>query len=140
MSDVPSPRERFDVRKKAYNPEPFITRIQELLDEHNESWREAALKSGLDHHSVYRYMKGMVRPSMTGCILLADHFEINPNELLQLADWPPLKVFDIRTASAENLPTEAVDVALAIAKIPNPGERKAVAQAIMTLLEKYFQE
>ena len=139
MSESPA-RSRYNVKNKPFDPQPFINRVQELLDEHNESWREAALKAGLDHYSVYRYMKGKVRPSMTGCILLADHFEINPNELLQLADWPPLKVFDIRTASAENLPPEAVEVALAIAKISNPGERKAVAQAIMTLLEKYFRE
>ncbi len=136
----PAPKKRNKVKHQPFNPQPFIERVQALLDERNESWREAALRSGLDHYSVQRYMKGLVRPSMTGCILLADHLEVNPNELLQLADWPPLKVFDIRTASAENLPTEAVDVALAIAKIPNPGERKAVSQAIMTLLDKYFQE
>jgi transcriptional regulator with XRE-family HTH domain len=139
MSD-PSSRSRYNVRNRPFDPQPFIHRLQELLDKHNETFREAAIKAGMDTESVRRYIRGLVRPSMTGCILLADHFEINPNELLQLADWPPLKVFDIKTASAENLPTEAVDVALAIAKIPNPGERKAVAQAVMTLLEKYFED
>jgi len=42
----------------------------------------------------------------------ADHFDIDPNELLQLAGWPTLKVFDINRARIDNLPTEAVNVAL----------------------------
>ena len=78
------------------------------------------------------------RPAFHICILLADHFGINPNELLELANWPRLKTFDVRTASAESLPIEAVDVAFDIAKIPDPGTRKEVAEAIRTLLKKYF--
>ena len=42
----------------------------------------------------------------------ADYFDINPNELLQLAGWPTRKVFDINRACIDNLPTEAVNVAL----------------------------
>ena len=73
------------------------------------------------------------------CILLADHFGINPNEMLQLAGWPTMKAFDIHTESAENLPPEAVDMAKEIAGIPNPGTRKTVAEAILTLVRKYFE-
>jgi hypothetical protein len=76
---------------------------------------------------------------MQVCILLADHFGINPNEILQLAGWPSLRAFDIHMESAENLPSEAVDVAKEIARIPNPGTRKEVAQAILILVRKYFE-
>ena len=76
---------------------------------------------------------------MHACILLADHFGVNPNEFLQLAGYPPLKVFDIETKSAERLPPEAVDVALDLARIPDPGVRKAVAEAMRTLLKQYFK-
>ncbi len=55
----------------------------------------------------------------------------NPNELLMLAGWPTLKAFDIHTESAEHLPPEAVQVAKEIARIPNPGTRKTVAEAIL---------
>ena len=72
------------------------------------------------------------------CILLANHWKVNPNELLTLAGWPELEVFKIETKSAENLPPEAVDVALDLAKIPEPGTRKKVAEAIRTLLAQYF--
>jgi len=59
--------------------------------------------------------------------------------VLELAGWPPLKVFEIHTESAEALSPEAVDVARDIARISNPALRKQVAEAIRTLLKKYFE-
>lgn len=123
-----------------YDPKPFNTRLIELLKQHNESYRQASLRSGLDHQAVRRYVVDLRRPDRQSCLALADHFGVNPNELLELAGYKPLKFFQVQTASAEALPTEAVDVALAIARIPDPGTRKTVAQAIMTLLKKYFEE
>ena len=125
-------------RRGAYDPEPLRERVKELLTQRKESMRGAALASGLDHGYLQRIINLKQRPKIEALILLADHFEINPNELLTLAGYPALKVFDIRTESAENLPPEAVEVALALARIPNPGERKQVAEAVMTLLQKYF--
>ena len=102
------------------------------------SLRQAGMQAGLDHQA-FRRLKSGVRPEMMYCILLADFFEINPNELLVLAGWPALKVFDIATVSEEHLPPEAVDVALALAKISDAGTRRQVADAVMTLLKKYFE-
>ena len=113
--------------------------MDELLKQHKESFREAALSSGLDHQAIRRIRAGY-RPNMPVCILLADHWGINPNELLMLAGWPTLKAFDIHTESAEHLPPEAVQVAKEIARIPNPGTRKTVAEAILVLVRKYFEE
>jgi hypothetical protein len=124
-------------RNKKYDPKPFIARIDQLSEEKNFSMRYVGIESGLDHQAIRRLKAGN-RPDMMYCILLADFFDINPNELLQLARWPTLKAFDIQRASAENLPPEAVDVALDIAKIPDPGTRKQVAEAVRVLLKKYF--
>ena len=77
--------------------------------------------------------------SVTTCVYLANHFEVNPNEFLELALWPRLHVFDISNTVPDQLPTEAVEVAVQLSKIENPGTRKKVAEAIMTLLEKYFE-
>ena len=71
-------------------------------------------------------------------ILLTDHWGINPNELLMLADWSVLKAFDIHTESAEHLTPEAVQVAKEIARIPNPEMRKTVAEAISALVRQVF--
>jgi hypothetical protein len=81
-----------------------------------------------------------MRPNRETLIALADHFGIDPNELLELGHYKPLGFFQVETASAEALPTEAADVALDIAKISDPGTRKAVAKAVRTLLKKYFEE
>ncbi len=122
-----------------YDPEPLISRIKDLLQKHNEIYREASLRAGLDHQAIRRIFAGQ-KPQMHICILLADHFGVNPNEFLQLAGWPILKAFDVQSVDSEKLPPEVVEVALALAKIENPGTRKEVAQAILTLVKKYFEE
>jgi hypothetical protein len=66
-------------------------------------------------------------------------YGVNPNELLTLAGWPALRVFEIHTESAEALPPEAVDLARDITRISSPALRKQVAEAIRTLLIKYFE-
>ncbi len=139
MQDIPITESRRRARHKTYDPEPLKDRLTELLEQNKESYREAALKSGLDHQAVRRILAGN-RPQMHVCVLLADHFGRNPNELLELAGWPRLNVFEIQTASAENLPPEAVDVAKEIARIPDHSTRKTVADAILTLVRKHFED
>ena len=130
---------RRKAKEKNFNPKPFAARLDQLMGERNISMRQTGLESGLDHESIRRIRAGD-RPDMTYYILLADYFYVNPNEFLQMADWPTLKAFDIKRASVENLPIEAVDVALDIAKIPDSGTRKEVAKAVRVLLKKYFSK
>ena len=136
--DQPIAKSRRETINKPYDAEQIIKRLRELLEKHNESYREASLRAGLDHQGVRRVLEGQ-RPSMHICILLADHFGINPNEFLTMAGWPALKVFDIRSVDSENLPPEVVSVALTLAKISNPGTRKEVTKAILTLVTRYIE-
>lgn len=139
MKDKPLSKQKKDTKKKRFDPKPLITRLEQLMGEKNLSMRQVGIESGLDHQVIRRLKEVQAkRPNMTYCILLADYFEVNPNEFLQLAGWPQLKVFDIRHASVDNLPPEAVDVALDIAKIPNSRTRKQVAEAVRVLLKEYF--
>lgn len=139
MKEKPLSKQKKDSKKKNFDPQPLISRIEELMSEKNLSMRQVGIESGLDHQVIRRLKEVHAkRPNMTYCILLADYFGINPNEFLQLAGWPPLKVFDIQSASIENMPTEAVDVAMDIAKIPDSRTRKQVADAVRVLLKKYF--
>ena len=141
MADrTPPPTARRRALKKRYNPEPLRTRVEQLLVEHNESYREAALRAGLDHQAVRRILSVGQRPAVQTCILLADHFDLNPNEFLELAGHPILKVFEVKAANAERLPREAIDVALALARLSNPSTRKAVSAAILALLQQFFEE
>lgn len=136
--DQPIAKSRRETINKPYDAEQIIKRLRELLEKHNESYREASLRAGLDHQGVRRVLEGQ-RPSMHICILLADHFGVNPNEFLTMAGWPALKVFDIRSVDSENLPPEVVNVALALAMISDPGLRKEVTQAILTLVTRYLE-
>ncbi len=129
----PISQARRRTRDSGYDPHPFITRLNELLKKQKESYREAALASGLDHQAVRRILAGQ-QPSMTNCILLADHFGVNPNEFLALAGWPLLRAFDIQAVDNEKLPPEAVEVALSLARISNPGTRKKITSAILMLV------
>ncbi len=133
----PIAKVRRRLKKDPYDPAPFVERIEELRTKRNLSLRQAGMQAGLDHQA-FRRMKAGARPDMVYCILLADFFEVNPNELLLLAGWPRLKIFDVASVSEENLPPEAVDVALTLSKISDPGTRKQVTEAIMVLLKKYF--
>ncbi|MBC8333373.1 MAG: helix-turn-helix transcriptional regulator [Anaerolineae bacterium] len=139
MNSDSTVEKRQKARQENYDTQPLIDRILELCEQRNESYREASLASNLDHQAINR-IRGGQRPLIQNCIQLADHFEINPNELLILAKWPPLKAFDIHAESVENLPPEAVEVAKDIARIANPGMRREVARAIQTLLSKYLDE
>jgi hypothetical protein len=131
--NVPIAKSRRETRDLPYQPDAIIQRLRELLRKYNESYREASLRAGLDHQAIRRILDGQ-RPNMTACILLGNHFGVNPNEFLQLAGWPALELFDIRTVNSENLPVEAVEVALALAKISDPGARKKKAEAVLTLI------
>lgn len=137
--EEPIAKARREAIHATFDPEPLITRIKELLKKHNESYREASLRSGLDHQAIRRILSGQ-KPQMHVCILLADHFGVNPNEMLHLAGWPTLKAFDVSVVDAVNLPPEATEVALAVAKISEPGVRREVTDAILILMKKYFTE
>ena len=133
------PTQRRLARTKTYDGGQLARRLQQLLQSKNESYREAALRAGLDHQALGRILREKMRPMVQTCILLADHFEINPNELLELAGHPRLKIFDIQMVSADKLPVEAVAVAKDIARITNANTRLTVSEAIRTLLKKYFE-
>jgi len=124
-------------KKNVYISDSFVNCIKELLKEKKLTYREAALDAGLDHQGIRRILAGQ-QPSLANCILLANYFGVNPNEFLHLAGWPTLKVFEVEIVKGEHLPQEAVDVALALAKLPNSTARKQIATAIMGLIAAYF--
>lgn len=124
--------------KDSFHQEAFVARLRALLKEFNESYRQASLRSELDEQALRRILTGQ-RPNITSCVLLAQHFKVDPNEFLTLAGYPALDIFKVKTVSAENLPPEAVEVALEIARIEDAGLRRQVADAVKFLLVKHFE-
>jgi transcriptional regulator with XRE-family HTH domain len=132
------PAARRRALKQHYDSKPLQARLQQLLKAHNESYREAALRSSLDHQALGRVLRVGMRPAIQTCILLADHFDINPNELITLAGHAPLKMFEVKAIKGQPLPPEVAELALKIASIQGAATRKAVVQAASLLLAKYF--
>jgi len=74
-----------------YDLEPLVRLLEHLRAERNESYREASLNAGLDLEAVRRYCVQRQRPQMQALIVLADHFGVNPNDLLEVAGYRPLE-------------------------------------------------
>jgi hypothetical protein len=116
---------------------PLHLRLEELL-ERNHS--KPPCKTGymhLKHRTVIRYINQQHNPDILICIMLADHFGVNPNELLRLAGYATFRVFDAFTESAEasSLPPEALQVAMDLAKIKDTDKREKVTAAIHAILQ-----
>ena len=126
-----------NARKGAIDLTPLSYRIRELLELRNESLRAAGLKAGLDHQFVRRIVNGE-RPNMIACIMLADYFGINPNELLQLAQWPTLKIFNIAYSNShKKISPESVDLALDLSEIESADSRRNLVGAFRTIVNEF---
>lgn len=52
--EEPIAKRRRTAKDKGYSPEPFIARLQVLMDEHNLSMRFVGMQAGLDHQAIRR--------------------------------------------------------------------------------------
>lgn len=125
--------------RKNYDPRPLIALLKRLLKEHNETPREASLASGLDHGAVGRFLRGEGRPHRDACIVLAEHFGANPNELLMAAGYAPMPLFDLSLADVNEFPPEVKAVALTLNQIRDSDLRSVICKSIQTLVSTLLQ-
>ena len=102
---------------------------------HNESFREASLAAGLDHGAMLRYVKHHTRPTRESCIALADHFGVNPNEILTRAGYDPLHFFDRSLVDPAELAPEVAELALYLNRLSPLARRREVCQAVRALVD-----
>lgn len=119
---------------KEYDREAFAEYLERLRQERNESYREASLRAGLDHGSLARYIKKHQRPTRESCIALADHFGVNPNELLTRAGYEPMHFFDRSLVDPAAYPPEVEEVASYLARMKPASRRREVCRAVRELL------
>jgi len=119
---------------KEYDRKAFAEYLERLRQERNESYREASLRAGLDHGSLARYIKEHQRPTRESCIALADHFGVNPNELLTRAGYEPLHFFDRSLVDPEAYPPEVEEVASYLVRLKPASRRREVCRAVRELL------
>ena len=118
-------------RHPAYDAKRFAAYLQSLLAEHNESYREASLRSGLDHGTMARHLNGRSRPGRDICLVLADHFGVHPNEVLAAAGYPPLQMLN---RFLDPLTDDVKPIVEELSAIRDERVRREVSQSVQTLL------
>lgn len=118
-----------------YDRSSLAEYLDGLRQDHNESFREAALRSGLDHGALLRYVKKHQRPTRESCIAMADHFGINPNEILTRAGYDPLHFFDRSLVDPQALAPEVEEIAIYLNRLSPLARRREVCQAVRALVD-----
>jgi len=125
---------------RGYDPTRLVAVLKGLLTEQNESYREASLRAGLDHGAVRRYVRDERRPSRGALLALADHFEMNPNDLLALADYQPMKIFERDSVNLAGLTPDVRQLAEDLERIGDPVLRRRLTEALRLLIAGYLEE
>ncbi len=120
---------------KEYDRVAFADYLRGLLEKHNQSMREASIKSGMTHGSMRRFIAEQDRPTRESCILIADHFGLNPNEVLTRAGYDPMHLFDQSLIDPDALPIEVAVLARHLSQIRPISRRRQLCQAIRDLLD-----
>jgi transcriptional regulator with XRE-family HTH domain len=121
-----------------YDPTRLALVLDELRQGRNESYRETSLNAGLDHGTLRRYVCDGRRPQRQALIALADHFGVNPNELLPLAGYPPMKLFERVAVDPDSLPSDIGGLVEDLQCIPDRAQRRKLVEAVRVLLAGYL--
>ena len=120
---------------KAYDRAAFSDFLRGLLEENNLSMREASIKSGMTHGSMSRFITKHDRPTRESCIIIADYFGKNPNEVLPLAGYDPMHLFDQSLIHPDALPIEVAVLARYLSQVQPIARRRKLCQTIQGLLD-----
>lgn len=123
--------------KTKHSPTPFQKLLQRLIEESGESYRHASQASGLHHTSVSRYLSGTT-PSRDACIALADHFGVNPNEMLEAAGYAPLHFFEKEEIDLSKVSPETRLIFEKLERM-DPHLREELLKVITVMLDGYLQ-
>jgi len=120
------------VTMKEYDPKPLAEMLKRLLQERGESYRGASMRAGLDYGALFRFVEQGRRPSKDSLITLAEYFKVNPNDLLQLAGYPRIRLFDDVEGHIPPELTGIVQRVLAVEDIPR---RARLIRALEEMLD-----
>ncbi len=123
---------------ETYDPAPLVALLERLRAERNESYREASLNAGLDVETMRRYCVRRQRPQMQALILLADHYGVNPNELLQAAGYRPLKLFERVEVDPESVSSDVKELIDDLSRLADAVLRRRVIAAVRLLVAGYL--
>ncbi len=123
------------MQSKKYDPNAFAAYLNDLLEASNESMRKASVAAGLDHGALSRFIGARQHPTRDSCIALADHFDLNPNEVLTRAGYLPLRFFDRSLVDPQALPPYVAELAGYLSRIRPPSRRRQLCQTLRQMLD-----
>jgi len=121
-----------------YDSTPLRQYLQRLLEETGESYRRASLKAGLHQGSVSNYMGG-VRPSRDACLALADHFGVDPNDMLQVAGYEPMQIFGRMLPELDEMGIGIRELAARFGKEVHPDDQRGILNRWHVDLDTYIE-
>lgn len=123
--------------KQSYASDRFRKLVEPLLDQRNESYRQASMAAGLDETAISRFFGG-TQPSRDSCIALADHFGLNPNRLLEAAGYEPLRFFQREEIDLSKVSPEAKLLLDKLERIKEPRLRVQLFEVVDRMLDGYL--
>ncbi len=126
--------------KKDHDYTRMVNALKDLMANQNESMREASLRSGLDHGAIRRYVCYNQRPTVGSTLLMADHFGVNPNDLLELAGYAPMKMFEQKALESDKVTPEVLALVRDLGRIGNLVLRRRLVEAMRLLIGGYVVE
>lgn len=124
--------------EEGYDHTRLIATLEGLLAGRNESMREASLRAGLHHGAVLQYVRYGRRPTIESLLLLADHFEVNPNDLLTLAGYRPMKMFERKPLDLDKVSPDVLSLVEDLERIADPVLRRRLVEATRLLIGGYL--
>jgi lambda repressor-like predicted transcriptional regulator len=119
--------------RTGYEPERFSKYLKTLLQKHGLSMRKASLEAGLNHSSVGGFVRGR-RPHRDSCLILAEYFHVDPNEMLEAAGYEPMPVVDRSLIDPQEFAPEVKEFAAELMRFA-PQRRRDIITALRTLLK-----
>jgi len=128
-------------KKFDYDPTAFQELLQRMLEKTGESYSAAARASGLHQTTISNYLRetSPSRPMRDACIALADHFGINPNEMLEAAGYEPLHFFDRRMIDPNAMPPDIDQLTGEIMQIEDDIVREEMVDTLRQVLRTQMQ-
>jgi len=121
------------VSLKNFNAPEFCQYLKNLVESRHTTMRQASLQAGLDHGAVGRFTRGR-RPSRDSCLLLAEVFEVDPNEMLARAGYEPMPIVDRTLIDPNEFPPDIKAFATELMAF-EPERRREIFGAVKTLLK-----
>ncbi|HHJ06234.1 MAG TPA: XRE family transcriptional regulator [Anaerolineae bacterium] len=121
-----------------YNYKQFIGYLDNLVASRDTSYRDAALKVGLEHGTISRLRNKRQVPRRDTCILLAEALASDPNEMLQMAGYKPLAILDPSLVDPADFPSDIKEFAASLKKIPFE-RRRALFSAFQVMAKADFE-